>query len=638
MNDSYKLFLSPGKIGTLELRNRCILPPMGTHSSGTDLMVPDRLCDYHKRRALGGCALNITEVCLVHESGETGLEIAGYDDRFVPGLTRLAQAIHDGGGKACLQLWHPGRQADSKVQPWAPSPVPCPVINIVPHEMTADEIWEIIAAYGDTALRGKRAGYDAVELHAGHGYLVDEFINEYTNHRTDDFGGSFEKRMRFPLEIIKDIKKKVGDDFPLLVRMNGQENAEGGIVLKDAIEIAKLLEKAGADALDISQGAYTVMSSGMPPYFYPEALNSQNSGAIKQNVSIPVICVGRITTPALAERLLEEGKGDFIAIGKGQIADPDFVKKAAEGREDEIIRCIGCTQACVGGIRKHDVTCVFNPVTGHEKERAIAPAEDKKRVLVIGGGPAGLEASWIAAERGHEVVLIEKTSQLGGQFLLASIAPKKGHYADAIRLLAMRAIRAGVQVHLTTEATPGKIRQFAPDEIIIACGSTPVALNIPGCNEMTCYVAHDILSRKEYIAFQTVAVIGGGLVGIETAEFLALQGKKVHIIEMTDTIGADVELLIKRYMYETIEKHGIESHVNTKCKALFADHALLESNGNESILACDAVVFAVGSRCNTYVESIVKDMGIPYHAVGDAVSVGKVQNAIWTAHEVARTI
>lgn len=638
MNDEFRMFLSPGKIGTLELKNRCIMPPMGTHCVGPDLMVPDRLCEYHKRRALGGCALNITEVCLVHPSGESGIDLAGYNDTFLPGLTRLADAIHAGGGKACLQLWHPGRQGESRGNPWAPSPIPCPVVGIVPHEMTEDEIWEVIAAYGDTALRAKRAGYDAVELHAGHGYLVDEFFNEYTNHRTDAFGGSFENRTRFAMEIIKDIKKKVGDDFPLIVRMNGQENAEGGIVIEDAIEIAKLFEKAGVHALDISQGAYTVMSSGMPPYFYPEALNAENSAAIKANVSIPVICVGRITTPMLAEKLLREGKGDFVAIGKGQLADPDFVKKAAEGRADEIIRCIGCTQACVGGIRKHDVTCVFNPVTGHEKERTVQPAEVRKNVLVIGGGPGGLEAAWVAAQRGHSTTLIEKTAQLGGQFLLASVAPKKAHYADAVKLLAMRAIRAGAQIHLATEATPEKIAQYAPDEIVIACGSTPVIPKLPGLDALPSYTAHDVLARKTYVSASEVAVIGGGLVGVEVAEILALQGKKVHIVEMLDVIGSDVELLIKRYMNDTLNRLCVATHPGTRCKELYPDHIAVETNGEAHDIPCGAVVFAVGSRCNTAVVDMVKETGIPYHVVGDAQSVGKVQNAIWTAHEAARNI
>ena len=645
MNEVFKLFLSPGKIGTLELKNRCIMPPMGTHCVGPDLMVPDRLCEYHKRRAQGGCGMNITEVCLVHPSGETGVDLAVYDDKFLPGLTRLAAAIHEGGGKACLQLWHPGRQAAAPGIPtlnnehlWAPSAIASPAIGVVPHEMTTEEVWEVIDAYGDAALRGKKAGFDALELHAAHGYLVDEFLNEYTNQRTDEFGGSFEKRLRFPLEIIKNIKSKVGDDFPLIVRMNGQENAEGGIVIEDAIEIAKRFEQAGVHALDISQGSYTTLSSGMPPYFYPEALNSANSAAIKAHVNIPVVCVGRITTPALAEKLLREGKGDFIAIGKGQIADPDFVNKAAAGREDEIIRCIGCTQACVGGMRLHDVTCVFNPVTGHEKERSITPAEHKKKILVIGGGPGGLEAAWIAAERGHKVVLIEKSSQLGGQFILASVAPKKNHYADAIRLLSMRAIRAGVEVHLTMEATVEKIRQIAPDEIIIACGSNPVVPNFAGAGNLPVYVAHDVLSRKEYVKEQTVAVIGGGLVGIETAEILALQGKTVHVVEMQDVIGADVELLVKGYMHQTIQELGIVTHTKAKCQKLFNDHIVLECDGQNQNINCDAVVVAVGSRSNTAVEELVKPLNIPYHIVGDAATVGKVQNAIWTAHEVARNI
>lgn len=638
MSSDYEMFLSPQKIGTLELKNRSIMAPMGTHCLGPDLMVNQRLCDYHQRRAEGGCALNITEVSLVHESGSSGHELGAFDDKFIPGLTKLADAIHEGGGKACLQLWHPGRQLHTLEQPWAPSAIPCPLLQIMPHEMTNEECWEMIGCFGDAALRAKKAGYDAVEIHGAHGYLIDGFLNAYSNTRTDEFGGSFENRARFGVEVVKDIRAKVGEDFPIIVRMNGSENVDGGIVIEDAINMAKLYEKAGADALDISQGCNAAMPASCPPYYFEEATNADHAYAIKQQVGIPIICPGRLHTPERIESVLQQGKADFAGIGRGFLADPDFVKKTQEGRPDDIVRCVSCTQGCFSRIREGDVSCVFTPATGHEREYKQVPAEMIKNVLVIGGGPSGLEAARVAAERGHHVTLFEKTGKLGGQYLLAGEAPDKSMFADAVIHMGLRAQKAGVDVRLYTQATPQKIKAVRPDVIVVAAGSVPFVPNVPGVTKKNVYAANDVIGAKIRLKASEVVVIGGGLVGLEAAEILASEGKNVHVVEMMDVIGKDLDLLVRGHMMSALKNLGVKLHAGAACKEITDDAITIEHNGKSESIRCGAVVMAVGSKSDHSVEDMVKELGIDYVTTGDAKKPGKILNAIWSANEAARAL
>jgi 2,4-dienoyl-CoA reductase-like NADH-dependent reductase (Old Yellow Enzyme family) len=381
----YEIFLSPGKIGKLTLKNRSIFPPMGS-GYVKDEYPKDQLIDYHVRRVQGGCAMNIVEIATVHYTTKSPTVLGIYDDKFIPGLIKLAEAIKSAGGIAAIQLWHAGRQTSGKPfggQPWGPSATTCQMIGEEAHAMTAAEIKEIISAYGDAALRAKKAGFEAVEIHGAHGYLIDCFLNPYTNFRTDSYGGSLENRARFGCEVIKDVRSKVGPDFPVLIRISARENVKGGIEIEDAIEAAKLYEAAGVDGLDISQGAYDALAYTVPPYYYPQKVNAYNAGQIKKHIKVPVIVAGRISYPDLAEEVLQAGQADFISLGRPQLSDPDYVKKTIEGRTDEIVRCIACDQGCVGRMFAGlGVSCIFQPATGHEKEIIISPAKKKKKVLV----------------------------------------------------------------------------------------------------------------------------------------------------------------------------------------------------------------------------------------------------------------
>ncbi|WP_426350051.1 FAD-dependent oxidoreductase [Alloiococcus sp. CFN-8] len=640
-----KNVLSEGKFGTLTLKNRFIMPAMGTHMSDEQGFITQGLIDYHVERAKGGMALNITEFSSVHPTTAEAHLPGAYDDKYIPGLKKLVDAVHEVGGKICLQIWHAGRQTSSRItgRPIiGASPIPHVVYREMPLEMTKEQIKEIVEAYGDAAVRAKKAGFDAVELHGAHGYLLNQFMSAYSNKRTDEYGGSLENRTRFAVEVVKNIKEKVGKDFPLSYRITANEYVPEGLTIEDTVIAAKLLEEAGIDVIHVSNGLFERLQYTIAPIDVPVGFNVPNAEAIKKAVIIPVIAVGRINDPVYADKLVEEGKCDFVALGRASLADPEFVNKTIEGRIDDIIKCIGCNQGCVGGQcpdKDHvGPACLRNPSTGRESEYEIKPAEVKKKVLVIGGGAAGLEAATTLKRRGHEVVLCEKNSSLGGQFYLAGKAPTKGEMSEAALQMGRLAERAGVDIRLNTEVTRELILGINPDEVVIASGSKPVIPPIPGHNKENVVTAHEILSGNA-TAENTVAIIGGGLVGVETAELLTSQGKEVIIVEMLDQVAKELVHLRKIFALEFINKHNIKTYTDSKCVEIKENSIVIEKDAvNEEIKGIGTVVMAVGSRADNTMVEILKDMNYPYHVIGDALQARKAINAIWEAAAIGRAI
>ncbi len=642
MNQTYVKLLSPGKIGSLELKNRSVFPPMGTNYCNEGV-VNDRLIHYHAARAKGGCGLNIVEICPVHYTSQTGLNPNIYSDDVIPAFAKLAKAIHDNGGKACLQLWHGGRQTSGKPfngKPWAPSATTCGFIGEEAHAMTIDEVWEVIHAYGDAALRAKKAGFDCVELHGAHGYLIDSFVNRHTNLRTDEFGGSLENRTRFGSEIIKDIKKKCGDDFPVMIRLSADEHSacEGSLKIEESIEAAKFYKRAGVDALDISQGSYETISYTVPPYFFPHKVNVENAGRFRREVGLPVIVAGRINTPDMAEEVLEEGMADFISFGRVQMTDPEFMNKVMNDRVDDIVHCVSCNQGCVERLflTSFGASCVFNPACGYEESVVIKEAEEKKKVLVVGAGPAGLEAARVAAMRGHDVTLMEKTGKVGGQYLLAAVAPHKRMLADSMSQMGIRAAKAGVDVRLFTEANEARIKNLNPDFIILATGGEFAYAPIKGAKNSI--NAWEFLETEDFVACDKVAIIGGGLTAMEVMEILAKEGRKVTMIEMEGQIAKDMEFYVRPYFDKIIQDYNVEVLTNTKCIEIADDYIRVEKDGKEEKLDFTCVVMATGVKAYNPLEDLVKELGIPYKVIGDAAQPGKVMAALWAGNEIAREI
>lgn len=636
-----KQLFSPASIGTLVLKNRVIFPAMGTCMADEKGLVTQQLIDYHLARVLGGCGLNIVEVAAIHPTTLAPGFITLHDDKSIEGMTQLVSAIHDAGGKAAVQIWHAGLVSPG---------VPEGVVRLAPVEiqgyakgMTKDDISEIVEAYGDAVIRARKAGFDAVELHFGHGYLPAQFLSCAVNFRTDEYGGSLENRMRFPLEILENVRRKVGRNYPVIMRISATEERENGIELEEMKTFSKRCEALGIDAVHVSIGAPAggSLKYEVPPVDLPVAFNVPNAAAIREVVNVPVIAVGRINDPVVAEKVIEEGSADFVAIGRGQLGDPEFCNKAMADRFETIIKCIGCDQGCFDRflIPGAFVSCLRNPACGREAEYKIQKIEKPKKVLVAGAGPAGCEAATTLKKRGHEVMLCEKASRPGGQFYLAGVAPRKGEMMDASQQMGKLAQLEGVDLRLQTEVTADFIKKHQPDEVIVAIGAEPFVPPIPGVDKPHVCNSHEVLSGTATVG-DKVIVIGGGLVGAEIAELCAEAGKSVVVVEMLPEIAGDLGILRKICVMENIQRHGIDVKVNATCSEITDDGVTIEVNGAIESIQGDTVVLAVGakSRDTSGLVEYCHAAEIPCHIIGDAVKARRALDAVWEAAELARRI
>lgn len=633
-----KALLTPGKIGTLQIKNRVIMSPMATGYPTVDGYVDERLADYLGARAKGGCGLVGMEFTAVTASGQPPTLPCIYDDSFIPGLAKCAEAIKANGARAMIQLAHCGRQTfgDPPNGPaLAASPIPCAASGTVGREMTEEEIWETIEAFGDAALRAIKAGFEAIELHFAHGYLVQNFLSPYSNKRTDKWGGSWENRARFAREIMRNVRKKVGPDFPVLTRVSGEEIAPGGLTLKNQIKFCKMLEEEGSDCIDVSVGVYGWQQYLIPPIDMPLALNLDNAAEIKKHVSIPVSVVGRINDPIIAENMLAQGKVDFVTIGRGLIADPEFVNKFEEGRLDDIVKCIGCMEGCFKRSGIMPITCLRNPEAGNERAFALKPAEKVKKVLVAGGGPGGLEIATRLKKRGHDVTLVEKTSSLGGLFQLAGVAPRKEEMGAAARQMGCITQRAGVRIIMQTEVTPAFIEKFKPDAVVVATGSVPFIPPIPGIEGKNVLRAVDVL-RGTVTAKDKVVVIGGNVMGCEVADLLASSGKNVTVIEATSALSSGLDFVRQSIMIKNLAENNVKVYTEAKCCNIGENSVIFEKEGKtEEIKDVDTVVIATGVKPNDTLSAYLEHNKYEYYVIGDAKKPGYAIDATQQAAELA---
>jgi len=637
-----KLF-QPCNIGKLQLKNRVVMPPMGNNFGAEDGSVTLQQIDYYNERALGGPGLIITEMVSVDSPmGQRGIrQLRIDDDRFIPGLSRLAIQVHDSGGKMALQLCHAGLLAASNnfvLQPVAPSPVEY-YGKKVTEGLSKEEIKDIINHFIRGALRAKDAGFDGVEVHAAHSYLLAHFLSPYFNRRGDEYGGSVRNRAKILLEIIGGIRNAVGEDYPVWCRINGMEyGLEGGLTIDEAREIARMAEAAGSAAIHVTGGAYGTYSgynrAGMGQ---PEGNLSELAGAIKKTVKIPVIAVGRINLQ-LAEKLLQESKADLIAIGRAQIADPQLIKKAASGNFDDIRPCISCN-VCVDDLTLLDVSlhCSVNACVGKERESRIRPAKIVKNVLVIGGGPAGMEAAIIAAQRGHRVTIYEQLPQPGGKLNLAVVPPGKNEIRPLTDFFVRQVQKLGISVVLQKEADASLIKQLRPDVIILAAGGIPAVPPIPGVAGENVVFAEQVLSGAA--VGQRVVIIGGGLVGCETAEFLSKHGKKITVIEMLDEPAAGVGSSFKPGLISRLAADGVTMMTGVECKKIFAEGVVITArDGKEQTLAADTVVLAAGAKPDRRLLQEIKGLAPEIYPIGDCVEPRRILEAISEGHRIGLLI
>ena len=600
----------PAKIGNLELKNRLITTAMVTLLNDGDWLPSERLTQYFERKARGGWGLIITEDYSICPEAKTFEKMLGLwsDDQIGPNA-RMVERVHAAGGKICAQIFHPGRQTTQSLAgstPVAPSAIREPSMRDTPRALKVEEIKEIIDLFAHAALRAQKAGFDMVEIHGAHGYLVSEFSSPYANKRLDQYGGSITNRARFALEVVEAIREKVGKDFPISFRMNVTDGVEGGVTVEDAIVLAKLLEQQGVDLINCSQGMYVSREVIMPPTAVPPAKYAKNAARIKRAVSIPVTAVGRIIDPNMAEALLETDQADFIAMGRGCLADPSFPKKAQTGNVEWIIQCIGCCQGCTGQINTgNHVSCMLNPLTGFESEYDLQPTEERKKVMVVGGGIAGCEAAIAAARKGHDVVLCEKSDSLGGQWLQASIALGKEGFSSFGAWQSNELRELGVEVRLETDVTSDYIVQEDPDAVIVATGSYSWCPPIPGLDEASNIIDARELLTKGDCPTGKIAVLGGGLVGAETALYLAEHGCQVEIFELLDEIAAEAIAAPRKLLLESLRQRNVAMHVSSKVLQVGEDFLVVKHNEEQMLFnGFDHVVTALGARRNEELDDL----------------------------------
>ncbi|MBQ1400669.1 MAG: FAD-dependent oxidoreductase [Lachnospiraceae bacterium] len=661
----YEKLFTPVKIGKLELPNRYAMAPMGPLGLGDcEGGWNQRGVDYYTRRAQGGVGLIITGVtfsdCEVEKPSFPNTPNSTYNPvQFVRTSREMTERVHAYGSKIFLQMSGGfGRVTIptnlGEFPPVSASEIPHRWLDKMCRELTVDEIHGIVESFGKGAFNAKRAGFDGVEIHAVHeGYLIDQFAISFFNQRTDEYGGSLENRLRFAKEIREEIAKTCGWDFPVAMRYSlksmvkdwrkgalpGEEFEEKGRDIEEGIEAAQLLEKYGYDALDVDAGTYDAWWWNHPPMYMPKAPYREFAKIVKDHVKVPVLMAGRVDDPDLALACLEEGTCDIISMGRPLLADPDIVKKIRTGRLAQIRPCISCQEGCMGRIQTYSlINCAVNAQTGKERSAALAPITKKKRVLVVGGGPAGCEAARVLAERGHEPVLYEKNARLGGNLIPGGAPDFKEDDIALADWYAAELARLGVEVHLNTEADAETVRAGGFDAVIVATGSRPK--RFPLGDDEHVYAAEEVLLGQKDPG-ERVVVVGAGLVGCELALDLAMKGKKVTIVEALDKVMAvngPICSANKEMLEELLPFHGIGIQCSAKVTG-FADGVLTaEVGGAVKEYPADSVVLCVGYRSENSLYQELKYEVDDLYLLGDAAKVSNIMYAVWDAYEVANSL
>jgi len=636
---------SPVTINGLELNNRAVMPAMGTGYGALDGTATDRLTAYLQRRARGGVGLIITEVCAVDPRGKGfPTEIGAWNDDQVPGLERLANAIHGEGGRLALQLHHAGRETlevFAGATPEAPSSIPSPTMLQPCEEMSLERIAQVVAAYASAARRARDAGLDAVEIHGAHGYLVGQFLSPFSNQREDEYGGSDANRALFAIQVLEAVRREVGHDFPVLIRVSADELVRGGYDLSFMEWLAPLLAAAGADAIHASVGIYSTPGNLTIPSMDTEAgFNLPRARAIKQVAGVPVIGVGRITDPRLADEAIGRGDADLISFARQHLTDPDFLAKAQRGDFDDIRWCLGCNQGCIERLsfELKPITCTINPGCGREYEGSPPAASEPRRVWVVGAGPAGLSAAMAAREKGHEVEVFEREREPGGQLRSASRPPHKQALADWTAWAVRQLETSGVELHLDREVKEPMLKEGKPDVLVLASGALPAVPPIPGIRGDNVFDARDVLLGKVRLEDKAV-VLGAGYVGLETADFLIARGVEVTVLEKEEVPPVGQLKAHEYWLNRRFSKAGGKLLLGARVLQIKPGSVVFEKDGEEQRLeGVGMVVTALGALPESELLELGEDSGIPCQVVGDALSPRRLLEAVHEGDAAGRGI
>ena len=632
--------MQPFQMKNLTLRNRIVMAPMLSRLCDPEGIVSQKLIDYYAERARGGAGLIIVEYCYIDEkeSKANQGQLGVYSDQLIAGLGDLAEAIQECGAKAILQICHAGRSTSAKymgLQPMAPSAMPG-YTGEMAREMTLQEIEAVMESFAEGARRAKTAGFDGVELHGTHGYLMAQFLSPYTNRRTDAYGRD---RGLFALQTLERVRAKVGSDYLVGLRMSGEEFIDGGVTLEETRAFARRLEERGIDYLHVSAGITEVGERFIPPMYFPQGSLLHLAEGIKQAVKIPVIAVGAIHDPSLAEEALKKKRADLIAMGRALIADPDLPEKIESGRPEDIRTCLRCNEGCSSRVRQGKTQrCAVNAEVGRERTLRIHPASKPKQVVVIGGGPAGMEAARVLALRRHKVILIEKENELGGLLRYASVPDFKEELRGFLRYLTTQVKKTGVEVLKGRRATLDLVKELHPDAVVLAAGSTMAVPEIPGARKPFAANALDLLSGK-FQPGDRVLVAGGAAMGCEIAAHLASLGKKVVVVEMMGGLALDLENRSRAALLHLLKERGVSTFLNWRLERIEEGRVLLsDRDRNRKEVETDSVILALGLKPNQDLLEPLRKSFPEVQVIGDCREPRKIYQAVHEGAFAGRAI
>jgi len=638
----------PGKIGNLTIKNRMVVPAQGTNFAGPNHEVTDRIIDYYVERAKGGAGLIVVENTLVAPVEKFGShmvsELTMYHPSCIPGFRLLTDAVHEYDTKIAIQINYPGGGIDpfasDGVQAVTASPVSLPGYfrPILTRGATIEEIHYLIEQYGKAATIAKMAGFDGIEVHCTHGYGIAGFSSQYMNQRNDLYGGTFENRMRFGTEIVRRVREAVGADFPVWCRISLYEMVQGGANAEECLRIAQTYEAEGVVALSLSSGSVGEVTAVQNRYM-PRAFQEPYLENMRNAVSVPLMVAGSFNNPEDAERVLRDGKVDFICIGRGTLADPEYPKKVMEGRPEDIRKCLRCVQGCIVTLLfdSAGIDCAINTEVGNEVKKRITRAEKSKKVLVVGGGPGGMEAARVAALRGHDVTLCEKNSKLGGALIPGSVPYFKVEHRWLIEWFSTQLKKLGVKVELDKEVTQEVVKRMKPDVVIVATGAVHVIPDyIRGAEKAV--TAVDVLLGNKKVGDEVI-VLGGGEVGCETALHLAENGKKVSIISASNDIALDMNVINRPFTMLELAGKGVTWVVKTQAEEITAKGVnCINSNLERKTFSADTVVLAKGMKPDDRLVQALKGKAPEVYAIGDCVKSRDIKSAISEGSLIARRI